>query len=119
MSRTQNLRDIESNNEKKHSHWRDWAFVLLWGATGYACIILMVLLYSNPKLIPFDICSLLFRKEISPFFAFSQGTGHYSKPQGFKIVALVPFHYHGRTEILDCYLQVCTILPLLYYLSLT
>ncbi|KAJ5791423.1 uncharacterized protein N7518_008434 [Penicillium psychrosexuale] len=105
MGRTQNLRDIESNNEKKHSHWRDWAFVLLWGATGYACIILMVLVYSNPKLIPFDISSLLFRKEISPFFAFSQGTGHYSKPQGFKIVALVPFHYHERTEILDCYLQ--------------
>ncbi|KZN92817.1 hypothetical protein EN45_029780 [Penicillium chrysogenum] len=106
MSRTQNLRDIESNTEKKHSHWHDWAFVLLWGVIGYACIIFMVLAYSNPRLIPFDISSLLFRKEISPFFAFSQGTGHYSKPQGFKIVALVPFHYHERTAILDCYLQV-------------
>ncbi|CAG8908569.1 unnamed protein product [Penicillium egyptiacum] len=105
MGRTQNLRDIESNNEKKHSHWHDWAFVLLWGVIGYACLILMVLAYSNPGLIPFDISSLLFRKEISPFFAFSQGTGHYSKPQGFKIVALVPFHYHERTAILDCYLQ--------------
>ncbi|KAJ6124882.1 hypothetical protein N7471_012199 [Penicillium samsonianum] len=105
MGHTQNLRDIESNNEKKHSHWRDWAFVLLWGVVGYACIIFMVLAYSNPGLIPFDISSLLFRKEISPFFAFSQGTSHYSKPQGFKIVALVPFHYHERTAILDCYLQ--------------
>ncbi|KAG0156508.1 mitochondrial-processing peptidase subunit alpha protein [Penicillium digitatum] len=105
MGRTQNLRDIESNNEKKHSRWRDWAFVLLWGVIGYASIIFIVLAYSNPGLIPFYISSLLFRKEISPFFAFSHGTGHYSKPQGFKIVALVPFHYHERTAILDCYLQ--------------
>jgi len=106
MGRTRNLRDIESNKEEKSSTWRDWAFVLLWGVVGYTCIILTVLTYFNPGLIPFDVSSILFQKEISPFFAFSQGSGHYSKPQGFKIVALVPFHYHERTAILDCYLQV-------------
>ncbi|CAI7660251.1 unnamed protein product [Penicillium glandicola] len=105
MGRTQHLRDVESNNETKSTNWRDWAFLLLWGVIGYACIILTVLTYCKPGFIPFDISSLLFRKELSPFFAFSQGTGHYSKPQGFKIVALVPFHYHERTAILDCYLQ--------------
>ncbi|KAJ5373730.1 hypothetical protein N7517_005736 [Penicillium concentricum] len=105
MGRTQSLRDVESNNENKSSNWRDWTLLLLWGVIGYACIILTVLAYFNPGLILFDISSLLFRKEISPFFAFSQGSGHYSKPQGFKIVALVPFHYHERTAILDCYLQ--------------
>ncbi|KAJ5964602.1 uncharacterized protein N7479_004478 [Penicillium vulpinum] len=103
--RTQNLRDVESNNENKRSNWRDWTLILLWGVIGYSCIILTVLSYSNPGLIFFNVFSLLFRKEISPFFAFSQGTGHYSKPQGFKIVALVPFHHHERTAILDCYLQ--------------
>ncbi|KAJ5170623.1 uncharacterized protein N7500_003406 [Penicillium coprophilum] len=105
MGHTQNLRDVESNNENKYSNWRDWTLLLLWGVIGYACIILTVLAYFNPGLILFDISSLLFRKEISPFFAFSHGTGRYSKPQGFKIVALVPFHYHERTAILDCYLQ--------------
>ncbi|KAJ5207146.1 hypothetical protein N7491_002222 [Penicillium cf. griseofulvum] len=105
MGRTQSLRDVESNNENKSSNWRDWTLLLLWSVFGYACIILTVLAYFNPGLILFDISSLLFCKEISPFFAFSQGTGHYSKPQGFKIVALVPFHYHERTAILDCYLQ--------------
>ncbi|KAJ5338744.1 hypothetical protein N7541_010708 [Penicillium brevicompactum] len=104
MGRTRNLRDVESNQEKS-SFWRDWAFVMLWGIVGYTCIILTVLTFFNPGLIPFDISSLLFRKEISPFFAFSQSSTHYSKPQGFKIVALVPFHHHDRTAILDCYLQ--------------
>jgi hypothetical protein len=108
MGCTRNLRDIESNTERKPSNWRDWAFVLLWSVVGYTCIILTVLAYFNPGLILFDISSLLFRKEISPFFAFSHGIGHYSKPQGFEIVALVPFHHHERTAILDCYLQVRT-----------
>jgi hypothetical protein len=106
MGRTRNLRDVESNKEEKASTWRDWTFVLLWSVVGYTCIILTVLTYFNPGLIPFDISSILFRKELSPFFAFSQGPGHYPKPEGFKIVALVPFHYHERTAILDCYLQV-------------
>ncbi|KAJ5788062.1 hypothetical protein N7457_003052 [Penicillium paradoxum] len=105
MSRTRNLRDVESNQEDQPSTWRDWTFVLLWSIIGYTCIILTVLAYFNPGLVYFDVFSLLFRKEISPFFAFSQGNGHYSKPQGFKIVAIVPFRDHERTAILDCYLQ--------------
>lgn len=105
MGRTRSLRDVESNQDKS-SFWRDWTIVLLWSVLGYTCLILMVLTYFNPGLIPFDVSSFLFRKEISPFFAFSQGNGHYTKPQGFKIVALVPFHDSERTTILECYLQV-------------
>lgn len=113
MGRTRNLRDVESN--KKPSTWRDWTFVLLWSVVGYTCIILTVLTYFNPGLVPFELSSLLFRKEISPFFAFSQGPGSYAKPQGFKIVALVPFREHERTAILDCYLQVrCTYIQSTY-----
>ncbi|CAG8231734.1 unnamed protein product [Penicillium olsonii] len=102
--RTRNLRDVESNSERK-SFWRDWTLVLLWSVVGYACLIFTVLAFFNPRLVHFDISSLLFRKEISPFFAFSQASAHYPKPQGFKIVALVPYHNHERTAILDCYLQ--------------
>ncbi|KAJ5543072.1 hypothetical protein N7461_009075 [Penicillium sp. DV-2018c] len=104
VGRPRNLRDIEANTEKMASNWRDWAFFLVWTVVGYTCIILPVLAYLNPGLIPF-CASLLFHKEASPFFAFSRAKGHYPKPQGFEIVALVPFHNHERTAILDCYLQ--------------
>lgn len=107
MGRARSLDDIESNQEYRSSTWCDWTFVVLCSIVGYTCIVLTVLACFNPELIHFDISSWLFCKEISPFFAFSQGNGHYSKPQGFKIVALVPFHYHERTAILECYLQVC------------
>jgi hypothetical protein len=95
--------DVESNQE---SVWRDWAAVFLWSVLGYLCIIVTVVGYFNPSLLPIDPTALVFNKNISPFFAFSQGSGQYPKPHGIKIVALVPFHYHERTEILDCYLQV-------------
>jgi hypothetical protein len=102
-----NNRDIESNRETaKNSSCRDWAFVLMWSILGYMCIMATVLSYFNPSVLPLDLISLVFRKDLSPFFAFSSGSGHFAKPQGFKIVALVPFSYHERTEILDCYLQV-------------
>ncbi|KAI9933402.1 hypothetical protein MW887_007875 [Aspergillus wentii] len=45
------------------------------------------------------------RNDQPPFYAFSQGSGNYEKPKGFKVVALVPFSSHERTVILDCYLQ--------------
>ncbi|KAJ6104225.1 hypothetical protein N7523_010545 [Penicillium sp. IBT 18751x] len=95
--------DVESN--QKSSTWRDWGAVMLWSAIGYLCIIVTVVGYYNPSLLPIDPTALVFNPNISPFFAFSQGSGHYPKPHGIKIVALVPFHYHERTEILDCYLQ--------------
>ncbi|CAG7946448.1 unnamed protein product [Penicillium salamii] len=103
--RPRNLRDVESHSEGKSSFWRDWTVILLWSVVGYTCLLFTVLTFFNPRLVHFDISSLLFRKEISPFFAFSQASGHYPKPQGFKIVALVPFHDQERTAILDCYLQ--------------
>lgn len=112
MGRPQNVIDIEAihDEEQELCSWRDWAVVLLWSLMGYLCIILTVIGYYNPSILPFDPTSLLFNKEISPFFAFSQGSGDFRKPHGFKIVALVPFNYHERTAILDCYLQVsCSI----------
>jgi hypothetical protein len=98
--------DVESNRDSESSTWRDWATVLVWCVLGYLFIILAVIGWFNPSLLPVDLTSLVFNKEISPFFAFSHGSGYFPKPQGFKIVALVPFRYHERTEILDCYLQV-------------
>lgn len=101
--------DVESNHNKEQSSpWRDWMVVLTWSLVGYMCIILTIIGYFNPSLMPFDVTALLFNKNISPFFAFSHGSGHFAKPADFKIVALVPFKHHERTEILDCYLQVCS-----------
>ncbi|RAH71942.1 uncharacterized protein BO66DRAFT_346048 [Aspergillus aculeatinus CBS 121060] len=42
---------------------------------------------------------------LAPFYAYSEGSGEFDKPQGFDIVALVPFRHWQRTEILNCYLQ--------------
>lgn len=97
--------DVESN-QGEQSSWRDWAVVLTWSVVGYLCIILTVIGYFNPSLLPLDLMGIIFNKELSPFFAFSYGSGHFPKPHGFKVVALVPFNYHERTAILDCYLQV-------------
>jgi hypothetical protein len=108
MGRSQYLDDLEAihDEEAELCTWRDWVAVLSWSLLGYLCIILTVIGYYNPSLLPFDPTSLLFNKDISPFLAFSQGSGHYPKPHGFKVVALVPFNYHERAAILDCYLQV-------------
>lgn len=108
MGCSRNLDDVEANHDEEEElcTWRDWAFVLSWSLLGYLCIILAVIGYYNPSLLPFDPTSLLFNKDISPFYAFSRGSEHFPKPHGFKIVALVPFNYHERTAILDCYLQV-------------
>lgn len=62
--------------------------------------------YFDPSILPINPSTLFFNKDISPFYAFSRGSQHFAKPNGFKIVALVPFTNHERTSILDCYLQV-------------
>ncbi|KAJ5895454.1 hypothetical protein N7495_007145 [Penicillium taxi] len=105
MGRTMND-DVESNTENAPSSWRGLTTVFTWTVLCYVCIILTVIGILNPYLLPFDLLSLVvFNKDISPFFAFSHGSGLFPKPHGFKIVALVPFNYHERTAILDCYLQ--------------
>lgn len=106
MGRPLSTRDVESNRDEEPTAWRDWAAVFTGSILGYLCLILVILTYLNPALLSFDPVSLVFNKNISPFFAFSRGSGHFPKPEGFKIVALVPFHDHERTSILDCYLQV-------------
>lgn len=106
MGRRLTSHDVESNQDEQSSAWRDWATVLTWSVVGYIFIVLTIISYFNPALLPLDMMRIVFNKDVSPFFAFSQGSGHFTKPHGFKIVALVPFQYHERTEILDCYLQV-------------
>ncbi|KAJ5778545.1 hypothetical protein N7520_001791 [Penicillium odoratum] len=106
MGRPENTHeDVESKSDQESTTWRDWAIVISWCVLGYLCIILTVIGYFSPSYLPIDPSALLFNKEVSPFFAFSRGSGYFPKPHGFKIVALVPFRYHERTEILDCYLR--------------
>lgn len=112
MGRLLNSRDIESNQEEERtSSWRDWIAVVIWSTLSYLFILLLIFGWFNPSLLPFDPTSLVFNKNISPFFAFSRGSGHFPKPDGFNIVALVPFTDHERTAVLDCYLRVRALLP--------
>lgn len=108
MGRPLNSCDVESQREVKDasSGWRGWTSVVVWSSLCYLCILLLIFGYFNPSLLPFDPTYLVFNKNVSPFFAFSRGSGHFPKPHGFDIVALVPFTNHERTAILDCYLQV-------------
>ncbi|KAJ5273974.1 hypothetical protein N7478_009099 [Penicillium angulare] len=105
MGRPQPAHDVESNDDQERPAWRDWAAVFIWSIVGYLCIIMTVIGYFNPSFLPFDPSVLMFNKDISPFFAYSHGSGYFPKPTDFKIIAVVPFRYHERTEILDCYLQ--------------
>ena len=106
MSRPPVFYDVESNGHEQSNFWRDWTTILTWSLLGYLCIIITVIGYLNPLLLPLGLANIIFNKDISPFFAFSQSSGRFSKPHDFKIVALVPFINHERTAILDCYLQV-------------
>lgn len=107
--------DVESSTDNESSSWRGLTTVFTWTLLCYLCIVLTVIGILNPYFLPLDLLSLvLFNKNISPFFAFSQGSGLFPKPHGLKIVALVPFHYHERTAILDCYLQVRCYVPFLH-----
>lgn len=121
MGRSLNPCDIESHHEEKKaaSGWRDRLPVVFRSVLGYLCTVLLIFGYFNPSLLPFDPTSLVLNKNITPFFAFSRGSGHFAKPQGFDIVALVPFKDHERTAILDCYLQVRPLLAHHSYIDLT
>lgn len=107
MGQPSELHDIESRlDRRRSSSWRDWVYVLSWSILGYLALITTVVGYFDPSLLPVDPTGLLFTKNASPFYAFSRGSGHFPKPSGLKIVALVPFNNHEHTSILDCYLQV-------------
>lgn len=106
MGRPLSNRDIESNQDEEPQNWRDWVAIFTGSALGYLCLMLTVIAYFNPALLPFNPVSLVFNKDISPFYAFSRGSEHFPKPDGFRIIALVPFNDYERTSILDCYLQV-------------
>ncbi|KAJ5225164.1 hypothetical protein N7468_006389 [Penicillium chermesinum] len=105
MGRISEIRDVESHEGQTRSVWRDWASIVIGSTVGYMCLILIIVGYFHPSLLPVNPVALLFNKEVSPFFAFSQGAGYFPKPDGFQIIALVPFTYFERTEILDCYLR--------------
>lgn len=106
MGRIQETHDVESNEDKGSAGWREWIRVITWSIFGYFFLILIVVSYVNPALLPIDPIALVFNTQLTPFFAFSDGPGYFPKPYGFQIIALVPFNDFERTEILDCYLQV-------------
>ncbi|KAI2792138.1 hypothetical protein POX_b02174 [Penicillium oxalicum] len=108
MGSLRNSDDVETIEEDSDLHllWKRYPIKgFLWGVIIYTSLVLSIIGYCNPSLLPFNLLSFFFNTEVSPFFAFSRGSEYFPKPKGFRIVALVPFHYHERTAILDCYLQ--------------
>ncbi|KAL2000829.1 hypothetical protein VTN02DRAFT_2568 [Thermoascus thermophilus] len=104
MGRPEYLRDLESNGEDSSTR-RDWATILIWSVFGFICLLVLLVHFSGVPLLALGLGQFLFQQDQAPFLAFSNNTGHFEKPDGIKIVALVPFRQHERTSILDCYLQ--------------
>lgn len=112
------FRDVESDVETKmaadRSQCQSWTGMIFCCAVSYSCMLVIFVRVCFPD---FSLLRLgllpLFVHGSSPalFYAFSQSPRHFSKPKNIEIVALVPFHQHSRTEILDCYLRVSTYLP--------
>lgn len=99
---------VESQDEE-NSTYHSWASVFIWCAIGYVCMIaiFVTVCFSRPSILELGLLPILVRgAPLSPFFAYSQGSRQFSKPRNVDIIALVPFHHHERTAILECYLQV-------------
>lgn len=105
MGRPEYLRDLESNDEDSSTR-RDWAAILIWSIFGFICLLIILINFSGVPLLALGLGQFFFQQDQTPFSAFSNSTGYFEKPNGIKIVALVPFRQHERTSILDCYLQV-------------
>lgn len=113
MGRPDNLRDVESHIDEDSSDDLTWVAVLKWFAITYACILVVLigLCLRCPSLFETGLLSFLSLRGLkAPFYAYSPGTGYFDKPAGIEIVALVPFKHHEQTSILDCYLQVRSVL---------
>lgn len=62
--------------------------------------------FSRYSLFELGLLPLIQRVNPAPFHVYFKEFGSFEKPKNIRIVALVPFRSHERTEILDCYLQV-------------
>ncbi|GIJ82522.1 hypothetical protein Asppvi_001030 [Aspergillus pseudoviridinutans] len=103
MSRLEKLGDVESQNEDV-SRDLTWTTILKWSAITYTSMLIVCISICScyPSLIEVGLLSLLSHRTSSgPFLAYSHSVGHFEKPAGFDIVALVPYKHH----VLDCYLQ--------------
>ncbi|KAL4932268.1 uncharacterized protein BDV17DRAFT_191853 [Aspergillus undulatus] len=98
--------DYESNNGRSQS--RTWTHTIVWSVLSYGGILVIFIraCFPNSSLLKLELLPLFIHGS-SPalFYAFSQSPRCYLKPKNIEIVALVPFHQHGRTEILNCYLR--------------
>ncbi|GIK07900.1 hypothetical protein Aspvir_003570 [Aspergillus viridinutans] len=107
MSRLEELGDVELQNEDV-SRDLTWTTILTWGAITYTSMLIVFISICScyPSLIEVGLLSLLSHRSSSgPFLAYSHRVGHFEKPAGFDIVALVPYKHHEQTSVLDCYLQ--------------
>ncbi|KAH1269188.1 hypothetical protein KXX33_003693 [Aspergillus fumigatus] len=107
MSRLEKLGDVESQNEDVSTDLT-WSTILKWGIITYTSMLIVFISICSccPSLIEVGLLSLLSHRSSSgPFLAYSHNVGHFRKPTGFDIVALVPYKHHEQTSVLDCYLQ--------------
>ncbi|KAE8374306.1 hypothetical protein BDV26DRAFT_284369 [Aspergillus bertholletiae] len=80
---------------------------LAWYVVSCTCIFMVFTgpYFSKYSLLELGVLPLIQRVNSAPFRAYSKNFESFEKPEDIRIVALVPFRSHERTEILDCYLQ--------------
>ncbi|KAL5356213.1 hypothetical protein BJX96DRAFT_186174 [Aspergillus floccosus] len=107
MGRPKYEYDLEARR-KRSTQDRSWMSPMIWTIVSSICVTAVFLgLYSSfSSLFNLGILPLFAQRfSAAPFRAFSKGSGCFGKPDGFKIIAVVPFYSSARTQILDCYLQ--------------
>lgn len=113
MGRASNSRDVESLQGHPSSSWCDWVAVLVWSVLGYLGIMLMVIGYCHPSLLPLDSTLALLNKQVTLFITSSESPSLLPKPQGVEVVTLVAFSHHERTTSLNHDWQVRSLFPLM------
>ncbi|KAF7591760.1 hypothetical protein BBP40_001140 [Aspergillus hancockii] len=81
---------------------------MIWFVASYTFMVTVILgvCFSTSSLPNSSLLSLFSQRVFPvPLYAYSKNFGSFKKPDSLKVVALVPFRDHERTEILDCYLQ--------------
>ncbi|KAB8231037.1 uncharacterized protein BDW43DRAFT_144123 [Aspergillus alliaceus] len=96
---------LDTRSDTK-SHRSQYITTSTWCVVSCLCMVLLFICMCFPLThSPFELGLLYLFIQRVPFHAYSKNLRSFEKPKDLKIIALVPFRSHERTEILDCYLR--------------
>ncbi|KAE8326086.1 hypothetical protein BDV39DRAFT_177469 [Aspergillus sergii] len=106
MGRLDSICDAKLHGRNDHS--RHFCLsALTWCVISCTCIFMVFasVYFSRYSLFELGLLPLIQRVNPAPFHVYFKKFESFEKPKDIRIVALVPFRSHERTEILNCYLQ--------------